>query len=146
MKTILWIFSFSLWAIAIGFYPTDAIAQAGSLGPCAFISLANILGPLPESAATRAAIMKRMIRCLQATGRAPATGAAAATGGRFITIDPPGSTSTMPSGIADEGTISGYYTDGRGVQHGFLRTPFGAFATFDPPRTGKSQPSAYRAR
>ncbi len=32
-----------------------------------------------------------------------------------------------------DGTITGFYTDASGVQHGFLRSPTGRFTTFDPP-------------
>ena len=69
---------------------------------------------------------------MRATGHAPATGAQA-TSGSFVTVDPPGSTSTTPSGITPNGTIAGYYSDANGVQHGFLRTPSGSFTTLDPP-------------
>jgi hypothetical protein len=44
MKTMLRIFLFSFWAIGIGFWPAGTKAQAGSLGPCAFPSLGNVLG------------------------------------------------------------------------------------------------------
>jgi hypothetical protein len=68
---------------------------------------------------------------------------APAAGERFITIDPPGSTSTTPSGIADEGTITGFYSDASGAQHGFLRTPFGAFTKFDVPGSTLTQPTSF---
>ena len=141
MKTIPRIFSFSLWAIVVGFWPADAMAQAPGLGPCAFPSLGSIFGFLPGGPAAPAAMMKRTILCLQATGQVAAAGPPAA-GERFITIDPPGSTSTTPSGIADDGTIAGFYSDARGAQHGFLRTPFGAFTTFDVPGSTLTQPTS----
>jgi hypothetical protein len=62
--------------------------------------------------------------------------------GDFITFDPPGSTFTQPSGITPAGVITGYYTDGSGVTHGFLRTLAGAITTFDPPGSKFTQPTA----
>jgi hypothetical protein len=52
--------------------------------------------------------------------------------GYFMTFDPPGSTSTMPSGITAFGVVVGSYVDSSGVQHGFLRNLAGSFTTFDP--------------
>jgi hypothetical protein len=141
MKTILRIFSFALWVILVGLWPADAAAQVGGIGPCVSPSLGNIFGPLPGGAAVRAAMIKRTIRCLRASGQAPATGAAAGNG-RFITFDPPGSTFTNPSAIAADRTITGYYIDASGVQHGFVRTPTGSFTTFDPPGSTLTQPTS----
>jgi hypothetical protein len=62
--------------------------------------------------------------------------------GDFITFDPPGSTSTISSGITPAGVVTGYYTDTSNVTHGFLRTLAGAFTTFDPPRSKYTQPTA----
>ena len=62
--------------------------------------------------------------------------------GGFITFDPPGSTSTAPSGITPAGVITGYYTDKSGATHGFLRTLGGAITTFDPPGSSYTQPTA----
>jgi hypothetical protein len=138
MKTMVKIFLFSLWAELIGFWPGGADAQVSALGPCRLASPGGILGLAPGGAAARAAMIKRTIKCLQATGRAPATGAPSG-GGRFVTFDPPGSTSTTPSGITPDGTITGSYTDASGVQHGFLRTPDGRFTTFDPPGSTNTQ-------
>ena len=141
MKTILRIFAFSFWVALLGFWPGDGMAQTGALGPCALPSPGNILGLLPGGAAARAAIIKRTILCLKATGQAPATGAPA-TGGRFVMIDPPGSTGTTPSGITGDGTSTGSYTDASGVPHGLLRTPTGRFTTFDPPGSTFTQPTS----
>jgi hypothetical protein len=131
MKTILRIFLFSLWAALIGFWPGGAGAQIGALGRCGLASSGGVLGLAPGSAAAHAAMIKRTLKCLQATGQAPAKGSPGA-GGRFVTFDPPGSTSTIPSGITPDGTITGYYSDTSGVQHGFLRDRNGSFTTFDP--------------
>jgi uncharacterized membrane protein len=35
--------------------------------------------------------------------------------------------------INQEGSITGSYTDAAGVQHGFVRNPYGTLTTFDPP-------------
>jgi hypothetical protein len=142
MKTTLRIFLFSLWAALIGLWSGGADAQVGALGPCRLASPGGILGLAPGGAAARAAMIKRTIKCLQATGQLPATGAPAGSG-RFVTIDPPGSTSTTPSGITPDGTIAGYYADASGVQHGFLRTPTGSFTTFDPPGSTSTQSPLY---
>ena len=101
------------------------------------------------SAAARAALIKRTILCLKATGQAPAAGAPAGSG-RFITFDPPGSTLTGPSAIAPDGTIIGHYCDtaacasqfGLVGAHGFLRSPTGSFTTFDPPGSTLTWPTS----
>jgi hypothetical protein len=126
MKTSIRISLFSLGAALIGFWPADASAQAGARGPCGFPSA------LPGGAVARAAAIRQTVQCLKATGQAPAKGAPAGRGS-FVTVDPPGSTSTAPSAITPDGTIAGYYSDTGGVQHGFLRTPGGSFTTVDPP-------------
>jgi hypothetical protein len=135
MKTSIRIFLCSLGAALIGFWPAGADAQTGALVRCGLASPGSILG------AARAAMIKRTIKCLQATGQAPAAGPAG-VGGQFVTFDPPGSTSTTPVGITPDGTIAGYYCDtaacvaqagiGAGA-HGFLRERNGSFTTFDPP-------------
>jgi hypothetical protein len=132
MKTILKISLFSLGAALIGFWPGGAGAQIGAPGRCGLASPGGILGLAPGGAAARAAMIKRTLKCLQATGQAPTKGSPGA-GGQFVTFDPPGSTSTTPSGITPDGTITGYYSDTSGVQHGFLRDRNGSFTTFDPP-------------
>jgi len=40
---------------------------------------------------------------------------------------------TIPAGINDVGTITGYYVDGNNATHGFVRTPDGKITTFDAP-------------
>ena len=40
---------------------------------------------------------------------------------------------TTPQAINDLGEIAGYYTDGNGATHGFVRTPGGKIITFDAP-------------
>jgi len=133
MKTSIRISLFSLAAALIGFWPAGAGAQTDPLVRCGLGSPGHLLGLAPGGAAARAAMVKRTLKCLQgASGRAPAAGPAGA-GGQFVTFDPPGSTSTTPAGITPDGTITGYYSDADGVQHGFLRDPNGGFTTFDPP-------------
>jgi hypothetical protein len=147
MKTIVRIFLLSLWAALIGFWPAGADAQVGAIGRCGLGSPGGILGL--GGAGARAAMIKRTIKCLQATGQAPATGSPG-TGGRFVTFDPPGSTSTTPTGITPDGTIVGWYCDtaacalqgGFVGAHGFLRTPTGNFATFDPPGSKETTPTS----
>lgn len=63
-----------------------------------------------------------------------------ASDGHITTFDdsqaPPGTGAyqgTTPVGINDVGEITGYYTDGNGASHGFVRTPDGKITTFDAP-------------
>jgi hypothetical protein len=60
--------------------------------------------------------------------------------GEFITLDAPGARSaagsfdgTFPSSINNGGTITGNFIDSKDLNHGFLRSPSGAFITFDAP-------------
>jgi YD repeat-containing protein len=62
--------------------------------------------------------------------------------GVFTTFQPPGVLVASPvfSGtgphsisIDDAGDITGSYTDAAGVQHGFVRDPYGTLTSFDPP-------------
>jgi hypothetical protein len=62
--------------------------------------------------------------------------------GIFTTFQPPGSLVASPvlSGmgphsisIDQAGDITGSYTDAAGVQHAFVRNPYGTLTTFDPP-------------
>jgi hypothetical protein len=43
--------------------------------------------------------------------------------------------STVPHWISidEAGDITGSYTDAAGVQHGFVRNPYGTITSFDPP-------------
>ena len=50
----------------------------------------------------------------------------------YTTIDPPGSTYTLPESINDSGQIVGLYEDSGGVNHGFLDSG-GQYTTIDPP-------------
>jgi hypothetical protein len=54
------------------------------------------------------------------------------SGGVAQQFDPPNSTRTVPTDIADDGTIVGYYNVG-GAVHGFVRAPNGSFTTVDVP-------------
>jgi hypothetical protein len=40
--------------------------------------------------------------------------------GKTVTVDPKGSTFTLPAGINDSETVAGYYADANGVYHGFV--------------------------
>jgi hypothetical protein len=135
MKTNIRISLFSLGAALIGFWPAgaEANAQTDRLVRCGLVSPKSLFGLAPSGPGARAAMIQRTLKCLQgATGQASAA-ASPAAGGQFVTFDPPGSTSTTPQGITPDGTITGYYNDAKGVQHGFLRDRNGGFTTFDPP-------------
>lgn len=70
--------------------------------------------------------------------------------GKFTTFDVPeagtasfqgtGCFSDCAVGLNDEGLITGSYQDSNFVQHGYLRTPEGAFVTIDPPGSVATQP------
>jgi len=49
----------------------------------------------------------------------------------IITFDPTGSVGTQPWSISDSGWITGNWTDGNGVTHGFVRAPDGAITSYD---------------
>ena len=54
--------------------------------------------------------------------------------GTFITFDVPGAVNgTSPSGMNQEGAITGSYYDANFLGHGFLRDSNGGFTTFDAP-------------
>ena len=60
---------------------------------------------------------------------------------KIITFDAPGAGTgagqgTLTQGINALGITYGYYIDGGGVAHGFLRFPGGEFITFDAPGAG----------
>jgi hypothetical protein len=88
-------------------------------------------------------------------------GAIATTGGFvrspqgiFTLFNPPGTIVTSPRSvfpldrgslsapqqlsINQAGDIAGSYTDAAGVQHGFVRNPYGTITSFDPPRGGQT--------
>lgn len=132
--------SVSVLTVLIGAWPIASSAQATSPAACASLSDARSRGSFGP-ASSRAADLRRTFQCLQASGTLPAQGAPA-SGNRFITFDPPGSTSTVPSGITADGTIVGYFLDAGGVQHGFLRAPNGTFTVFDPPGSVMTQPAS----
>jgi hypothetical protein len=60
--------------------------------------------------------------------------------GSFITFDAPGAGAvpgqgqgTLAYSLNLEGTTAGIYIDASGVEHGFVRSPFGKITGFDPP-------------
>jgi probable HAF family extracellular repeat protein len=55
--------------------------------------------------------------------------------GTLLTEPLPGLGSTDPHWISIDqaGDITGSYTDAAGVQHGFVRNPYGTMTSFDPP-------------
>lgn len=57
--------------------------------------------------------------------------ASAAFAQTITTFDPPDSTYTIVSAINPEGQITGYFADGSGSHHGFLRKRNGSFIKFD---------------
>ncbi len=52
--------------------------------------------------------------------------------GKFVTISPPGATSTQAQGINDKGQFVGTYLDSSGMEHGFLLSG-GQYTTLDVP-------------
>ena len=71
-------------------------------------------------------------------------GFVSSTDGVFTVFEAPGTllaspsfdyTSTVPHWISIDqaGDITGSYTDAAGVQHGFVRNPYGTITSFDPP-------------
>jgi hypothetical protein len=55
--------------------------------------------------------------------------------GKLVTAPLPWFGSTIPHWISIDqaGDVTGSYTDTAGVQHGFVRNPYGTITTFDPP-------------
>ena len=53
-----------------------------------------------------------------------------AADGTITTLDPSGSTGTVPTAINAKGDVAGYYTY-QGHEHGFLRTADGTITSFD---------------
>jgi hypothetical protein len=86
-------------------------------------------------------LWKFAVAVFLASGLPLEAGAGAATF-TFTTFDPPGSTSTTPSGITEDGVIIGYYTDASGVVHGFMRHRNGTIKTFDPPGSTLATPTS----
>jgi hypothetical protein len=60
------------------------------------------------------------------------------SGGTAQQFDAPGATGTVPTDIADDGTIVGYYS-GSGGTHGFIRTPAGTFRSVDVPGSSDTE-------
>ena len=52
-------------------------------------------------------------------------------GGKLVTIDPPGTISTIARGSTADGTVSGYYQDASNTYHGFIRDSAGNYTSFD---------------
>jgi hypothetical protein len=44
--------------------------------------------------------------------------------------------------IDQAGDITGFYTDAAGVQHGFVRNPYGTITSFDPPEGNETNPTS----
>jgi hypothetical protein len=64
-------------------------------------------------------------------------------GGELITFDAPGAGTTagvgcgtFPESINDAGAITGHYSEGHSLYHGFVRGPTGEFTAFDAPGAG----------
>jgi hypothetical protein len=59
---------------------------------------------------------------------------ASAAQAKFVTFDAPGAVyGTYVSSINDRGEATGFFVDGNGVVHGFVRNPQGVITTFDAP-------------
>lgn len=59
--------------------------------------------------------------------------------GTIIVFAPDGSTATEPKSINASGSITGQFTDGSGVIHGFLRTADGTITRIDPEGSTSTQ-------
>jgi hypothetical protein len=44
--------------------------------------------------------------------------------------------------IDQAGDIAGFYRDAAGVQHGFVRNPYGTITSFDPPEGNETYPTS----
>src|SRR5207244_6442987 len=64
--------------------------------------------------------------------------------GSDTTLDVPGSTSTVASGINDSGQIVGYYEDAGGTWHGFLLDQ-GSYTTLDVPGSERTYATGINA-
>jgi hypothetical protein len=73
------------------------------------------------------------------------TGQRAVAGPTFTTFDVPGSMYTLGISINDEGTVTGWYADSNGFDHGFVRATDGTITSFDPPGSSYTNPSAINA-
>ena len=78
--------------------------------------------------------------------------------GNLTKFQPPGAILTLPLSqaapyfesltaprvlsIDQAGDITGSYTDAAGVQHGFVRNPYGTLTPFDPPESGQTNPTS----
>src|SRR6516165_10389600 len=65
----------------------------------------------------------------------PAAASAAASHGKYTTIDVPGATATNAISVNDFGVVVGSYTDTPGVSHGFIDR-HGVFTTVNDPQAG----------
>jgi uncharacterized membrane protein len=59
-----------------------------------------------------------------------------------VFFDPPGSVWTQPTSINSVGAVTGWYRDGAGVSHGFVRGPLGKIVSFDPAGSTWTVPAA----
>ena len=147
MNSMVRILSSVLAALTVS-WPHQASAQSPGPSACAAIAPrgADMVGAgamHAEADLQQAMRAKRFLRCLSAQGQSPSAGAgspAAAASGAFVTFDVPGS-KCLPSfprcigvtAINLEGAVTGFYSDANAANHGFLRTPGGAFVKFDVP-------------
>jgi hypothetical protein len=60
----------------------------------------------------------------------------------YIFFKVPAATQTSPVSINNFSSVTGSYSDAKGVTHGFLRGVFGKIAVFDPPGSIATGPSA----
>jgi hypothetical protein len=160
MKPLFGIFSFSLCATLVIFWPPPASEQSSAAGAgasaCA-IPAAKLLPEAPAATASnpRSALLRRFahvrdyVGCLRSHGVRPASSqmAAAAT---YVTFDVPGGVATSPTAINSVGTIAGLYFDANFVAaHSFVRAPGGALTPFDrlePPEAPLPSPSTRGGR
>ena len=57
------------------------------------------------------------------------------TAGVFTTFDVPTGVGTIALAVNDSGVVTGFFQDGSGFEHGFIRAANGTFTTFDGPGT-----------
>jgi probable HAF family extracellular repeat protein len=84
-------------------------------------------------AVQKVALTALITLCISASGFAAS--------GQAITFDAPGAGTaanlgTFPDDINDLGQVIGYFIDGGGFYHGFVRYPEGRFLTIDAPGEG----------
>jgi hypothetical protein len=118
--------------------PVDVPAQSGQ--SCAFN------GTFPDGINTAGTIAGWYVFSTDNCATANTGGFVMSPDGVFSLFEPPGMLFASPVGgfggsllaphsigIDQAGDVTGSYTDAGGVEHGFVRNPYGTLTTFDPP-------------